>query len=499
MNRLLIVDDAPAIHALFAEFFADPNHILAFAATADEARTAFETQRPDVVVLDVRLPDRSGLDLFQELRALDATVPVVFITASNSSETAIEAIKRGAYDYLVKPLHIGQVRELIAHALELRRLMRVPVVLGEPDPGADEADVLTGQCPAMQEVYKAIGRVAPKDVTVLIRGETGTGKELVARVIYQHSQRSARPFLAINCAAIPETLLESELFGHEKGAFTGADRQRIGKFEQCSGGTLFLDEIGEMPPALQSKILRVLQEQQLQRVGGNETIPIDVRVIAATNRDLEKAVAAGQFRPDLYYRLNVISIMLPPLRDRPEDLPRLVNHLLQRLAGDLQQPVRQIAPDALAALARYSWPGNIRELQSVLKQAILHATGPIVMHACLPRLVRETGTPPTPAPAPRSGPVTDWGAFVAERLASPKPELYARSMELVERTLIPLVLRHTLGNQTAAAEILGITRASLRHKIRALGIDIEQAARTGEGTTSAAGPDKPQPFGSAAQ
>jgi two-component system nitrogen regulation response regulator GlnG len=334
--------------------------------------------------------------------------------------------------------------------------------------------VLIGQSAVMQNVYKAIGRVASKNVTVLIRGETGTGKELVARAIYQHSQRASSPFMAINCAAIPETLLESELFGHEKGAFSGADRLRVGKFEQCSGGTLFLDEIGEMPPALQSKILRVLQEQQLQRVGGNETLPIDVRIIAATNRDLEKAVAQGQFRPDLYYRLNVFSIELPPLRERPEDLLPLIQHLVRRVARELLQPVNQIAPEVMTALTRHRWQGNVRELQSVLKQAILLTSGPVLMPEHLPAHVRDG------APVSWTCERAQWEAFVEGRLTARPPDLYARALELMERTLLPLVLHHTLGNQTAAAAVLGITRASLRFKIRALGIDVEEASRTGE-------------------
>jgi two-component system nitrogen regulation response regulator GlnG len=479
MGRLLVVDDAPQVHALFAEFFADDGHDLSFASTAREARDAFEASRPDVVALDVRLPDRSGLDLFLELRALDATVPVLFITADSSSATAIEATKRGAHDYLLKPLDAGRVRALVGRALQMRRLMAVPVALGEASGEAGDADVLTGRSPAMQEVYKAIGRAAPQDVTVLIRGETGTGKELVARVIYQHSRRASGPFLAINCAAIPEGLLESELFGHEKGAFTGADRQRAGKFEQCAGGTLFLDEIGEMPPPLQSKILRVLQERQLQRVGGRETLAADVRVLAATNRDLERAVADGQFRADLYYRLNVFSVTLPALRERPEDLPVLVEYLLRRLARELGQSPRRLAPEALAALARHPWPGNVRELQSVLKQALLQAAGPVVMADDLPRAVREAGSIPSGPPAGASG-MIDLAQFVAGRLRDGRPDLYAGALGLLERTLIPLVLRHTLGNQTAAAELLGITRGSLRFKVRALGIDVGHASRTGE-------------------
>jgi two-component system nitrogen regulation response regulator GlnG len=324
----------------------------------------------------------------------------------------------------------------------------------------------------MQDVYKAIGRVAPQDVTVLIRGETGTGKELVARAIYHHSRRAAAPFLAVNCAAIPETLLESELFGHEKGAFTGAERKRIGKFEQCSGGTLFLDEIGDMTPLTQAKILRVLQAQQFERVGGNETIQTNVRIIAATNRDVEHHIAAGQFRSDLYYRLSVFPIVLPPLRERGNDLPLLVHHFLKQLSPELGKEVQAVAPETLDVLRQYAWPGNVRELQSLLKQALLHATGPVLLPDFLPAALR------TPRDSPPSGPdmpFPDWGRFLTDRLHAGSTDLYAEALTAMERQLLTLVLRHTAGNQLQAAQILGITRNSLRHKLRALGITIARA------------------------
>jgi two-component system nitrogen regulation response regulator GlnG len=295
----------------------------------------------------------------------------------------------------------------------------------------------------------------------------------VARAIYQHSKRASGPFLAINCAAIPETLLESELFGHEKGAFTGAERKRIGKFEQCSGGTLFLDEIGDMSPLTQTKLLRVLQEQRFERVGGNETVQTDVRVIAATNNDLEELVGAGRFRNDLYYRLNVFSIRLPPLRERPEDLPLLVEHFVRRFSRELGKDVQQIAPDALAVLARYPWPGNVRELQSVLKQALLQATGRVLVPDFLPEAVRAEPGACEPPPSPGAAP--EWDRFVADRLRAGSQGLYAEGLALMERQLLTSVLRHTHGNQLQAAKILGITRGSLRTKIRALGIKIERA------------------------
>ena len=299
----------------------------------------------------------------------------------------------GAYEYLLKPLELDQLLDLADRAFEISRLMKTPAVISEGPADTDSSDALVGRCPAMQAVYKSIGRVASQDVTVLILGESGTGKELVARAIYQYSRRAKAAFLAINCAAIPESLLESELFGHEKGAFTGADRKRIGKFEQCNGGTLFLDEIGDMSALTQTKILRVLQGQEFERIGGNEPIKSDVRVITATNRDLEKMVGEGTFRGDLYYRLNVFTIRLPALRERGEDIPLLAEHFVKRFARDLRKNVQTIADESLELLKRYSWPGNVREFQSVIKQALLQATGPVLLPEFLPESIR--GRPET--------------------------------------------------------------------------------------------------------
>ncbi len=316
-------------------------------------------------------------------------------------------MKLGAFDYLLKPLELHQVREIVGRALAVSRAMHVPTVVAGEGPVDERADLIIARCPAMQEVVKAVGRVADKDVTVLITGASGTGKELIARALYQHSRRAAGPFLAVNCAAIPETLLESELFGHEKGAFTGADRRRIGKFEQCHGGTLFLDEIGDMTPLTQSKMLRVLQEQRFERLGGNETIRTDARVLAATNLNLEAAVAAGRFRQDLYYRLSVFAIALPPLRERGEDLPLLVHHYVRRYSRELGKGVTTVAPETMELLRRQSWPGNVRELQSVLLTALLHASGPVLLPQFLP-----------PAPAVSQAPTagSDLERFIEARL-----------------------------------------------------------------------------------
>jgi two-component system nitrogen regulation response regulator GlnG len=472
MPTLLVVDDEPSIQHFFRRAFHEPEVTLLTACSAAEGVETAARERPDVVILDVNLPDGSGLEAFRRIHATDSRIPVIFITGHGTTGTAIEAMRLGAYEYLLKPLELDQLTDLVARAFEISRLMRVPAVIPEdPQPGED-SDALIGRCPAMQEVYKSIGRVAPQDVTVLITGESGTGKELVARALYHYSDRSQGPFLAINCAAIPENLLESELFGHEKGAFTGADRKRIGKFEQCSGGTLFLDEIGDMTPLTQTKILRVLQGQQFERVGGNEPIRTDVRLIAATNRDLKGMVAEGTFRGDLYYRLNVYTIRLPALRERGEDLSLLAEHFVRRFGRELRKEVRAIAPEALELLRRYSWPGNVRELQSFIKQALLQATGPVLLPEFLPPALREQEKGPGATET-----ALDFGdltGFVQDRLQAGSTALYAEYQALTERHLFTEVLRHTGGNQSQAAKVLGITRGTLRARLSALGIAVER-------------------------
>jgi two-component system nitrogen regulation response regulator GlnG len=483
MPTLLVVDDEPAILLAFKRAFRDPSLTVLTAETASAGLALAREQKPDVVVLDVQLPDlpgpTPGLEMLRRLRALDARSPVIFITGKSTTDTAIEAMKLGAYEYLLKPLELGMLRQVVDRALAVSRQMHVPAVITGDEPVDDRADAVIGTCAAMQEVYKAIGRVAAQDMTVLITGETGTGKELVARAIYQHSKRAAGPFLAINCAAIPEQLLESELFGHEKGAFTGADRRRIGKFEQTSGGTLFLDEVIDMAPLTQSKILRLLQEGRFERLGGNETIHADVRVLAATNGNLGAAVAEGRFRRDLYYRLNVCTIHLPPLRARGDDLDLLVRHYIRRYGREMGKEVQAVAPETLAVLHRYPWPGNVRELQSVLKQAILQAAGPVLLPDFLP-----PGLGPSAAPAPSTGQeAADTGLeqFIDVQIQAGSQDLYDQAVQRLERTLLTRVLRHTKGNQVQAARILGITRGSVRTKVRDLGIRIERTVSDEEG------------------
>ncbi|HYH69579.1 MAG TPA: sigma-54 dependent transcriptional regulator [Urbifossiella sp.] len=470
MPTLLVVDDEPAIQHAFQRAFRDADLTLRSASTAAEAVAAVERDRPDVVVLDVHLPDATGLATFHRIRAVDARTPVILVTGHGTTDLAIEAMKEGAFDYLLKPLELPALREVIDRAVRSARLMRVPAAMPEVEPAPDQGDLMVGRCAAMQEVYKAVGRVARQDVTVLLLGESGTGKELVARAIYQHSARAGKPFVAINCGAIPENLVESELFGHEKGAFTGADRRRVGRFEQAHGGTVFLDEVGELPPSAQVKMLRVLQDRRFERVGGDETFTADVRVIAATNAELETMVDDGRFRKDLFFRLNVFAIRLPPLRDRGDDLALLIDYYLRRYGPELGKPVQAVGPAAAAALAAYPWPGNVRELQSVLKQAIIRMRGAALLVEDLPAAV--TGVAATePAAAPAAG-AFDWDEFVGGRIAAGTEGLYAEALERMEREVLVRVLRHTGGNQLQAAKLLGITRGSLRTKIRALGITI---------------------------
>jgi two-component system nitrogen regulation response regulator GlnG len=343
-------------------------------------------------------------------------------------------------------------------------------VLDEEEGPAD-ADRIVGHSAAMQEVYKAIGRVAPRDVTVLITGESGTGKELVARALYHHSGRAAAPFLVINCAAIPENLLESELFGHERGAFTGAERRRIGKFEQAHGGTLFLDEIGDMSLATQAKVLRLLQEQRFERLGSNETIQADVRLIAATNQDLERAVAEGRFRLDLLYRLNGFAIHLPPLRERREDLPALVEHFLRDLGRTLGRAVHSLTPEARACLEGYDWPGNVRQLQGVLRYALIQSSGDVLTLDCLPENLR-LARPGAPPAVPRAG-IEALAEFTESLLQAGEPDIYRRVCQEVDRVVLEAVLRHAGGNQVKASELLGISRTTLRAKLRNLSREAE--------------------------
>ncbi len=478
MEKILVIDDDRTILQMIVAALEEEDVQVLTSADAEDGLAQIREFVPDVVLLDIMLPELSGLEAFQRIRHLDSKLPTIFITGSGNSDTAIEAMKLGAYDYLLKPLDLKNVREVVTSALKIRRMMNVEVGVRQAVSPDDKGDFIIGRSKAMQEVFKSIGRVASQAVTVLIIGESGTGKELVARAIYQHSHRNEAPFLAINCAAIPENLLESELFGHEQGSFTGSTRRRIGKFEQCSGGTIFLDEIGDMPAMLQSKILRLLQDQQFERVGGNETITTDVRLIAATNKNLEKMVEKGTFREDLYYRLNGFLLCLPPLRERDDDLILLIEHFLARFNRELGKNVEGVAPDALARLQRYKWPGNIRELQSVIRQAIIQTPGPVITSDFIPKdtcdFLEESSC------SDGDDENGEFTKFIDDLFRQGSEEMYAETIEYVERHLLTRVLRETNGNQSQAAKMLGITRGSLRNKIRALGLSIDQVVRVSE-------------------
>jgi two-component system nitrogen regulation response regulator GlnG len=478
MSKLLAIDDDVVIQFSIRQVFAGGDIEVFGAESAEEGLRLAEEERPNVILLDIRLGDCSGLDVFQDLRRLDPKSLVIFITGHGTAETAIEAMKLGAYDYLVKPLDADQLEQVVHQAMEISRLMHVPTIVDEGDSLEDRPHRLIGSGAAMQTVCKQIGRVAPQDVNVLILGESGTGKELVARAIYHHSLRNQAPFLAINCAAIPESLLESELFGHERGAFTGADRRRVGKFEQSHGGTLLLDEIGDMAPGIQAKILRLLQEGSFERLGGSEAITADVRVLAATNQDLDALIECGRFRKDLYYRLRGVTIHLPPLRERREDIAELAYYFLFRYNRQLGVGVQSISPEALELLEKYNWPGNVRELQSVIREALIISAGPTLIPEFLSgELHRDENAESDAESDVSSMPDVDWRGlpdFVETAAAQGEKDVYRRALERFDRMVISSIMRQTGGQQNRAAEILGLSRATLRSKLRQMRLAIER-------------------------
>lgn len=422
----------------------------------------------DVVVTDLKLPGLDGLELVRQLHAAKPKLPIILITAHGTTEVAIEATKWGAFDYVPKPFEVDELLDLTAKALESSRLMSEPVEMGEAATGRT---AIVGKSRAMQSIYKEIGRIAATSVTVLIRGDTGTGKELIARAIYQHSDRAAAPFIAINCAAIPEALLESELFGHERGSFTGADARRIGRFEQANGGTIFLDEIGDMNANLQAKLLRVLQEKTVQRVGGRENVPVDVRVIAATHRDLEAAIRERLFREDLFYRLSVVTIKLPPLNQRADDIPDMVRYFLRRYGPEAGVAAPAITPEAIALLQSQTWPGNVRELENTVRKALLIARDYTISQDHVKEVLAKSREPAAVSTQSHAAYITALmdqvergeiqNAF-AKMLADLEPELYSQA------------IRRAHGNLTKAAQWLGVTRLKMREKLKEFGLHPKQ-------------------------
>ena len=471
MAKLLIIDDEPNLLYSVKKSLESVRLEVVTAATAEQGIAAVRDHEPDAVILDVRLPDMSGLDAFNIIHEIDSRVPVIIITAYSTTE--IEAMKRGAYEYLLKPVDFDTLCKTVDRAVEISHMSRVPAVFevgGELKPNAEQ---IVGRSPVMQQVFKSIGQVAPQDVNALVLGESGTGKEMVARAIFQHSRRSNGPFLAINCAALAESLLESELFGHERGSFTGADKRRIGKFEQVNKGTIFLDEIGDMSPATQAKVLRLLQDGSFERVGSNDTVQSDVRVIAATNRNLIEDVKEGRFREDLYYRLSVFVIKLPPLRQRKDDIPIFVEHFINLFNRDLNKNVRSIAPEAMAILENYSWPGNVRELQSAIKHALVKNIGEVLSADSLPAVCSGSRLPELQSDASTLD-AESIRSFVNHLLSAEVPNVYQKMHNDIDRILLPEILIHVDGNQAQASEILGIARSTLRTKITDLGLAFEK-------------------------
>ncbi|REJ82656.1 MAG: sigma-54-dependent Fis family transcriptional regulator [Planctomycetota bacterium] len=481
MATLLIVDDEPNMLYSLEKGLRQEGLTVRTASTAQAGIDSVREHQPDAVLLDVQLPDLSGIDALEQMRSLAPKLPVVIMTAHGTADTAIEAMKRGAFDYVLKPWKLAELKQIVAGALHAGRLSRVPAIFEDaPQPDLGDCDRIVGRSPQMQDVFKEIGRVAPQDVSVLILGESGTGKELVARAIYHHSRRADQPFLAINCAAIPESLLESELLGHERGAFTGADRQRIGKFEQAHRGTLFLDEIGEMAAATQAKLLRILQDGRFERVGGNQTIETDVRIIAATNKDIDEAVREQEFRRDLYYRLNTFTIRLPPLRERRDDIPALTQHFLQRDRHRLGIDVRGIDPDAMTVLENHSWPGNVRELESAIRYGLVHTTGDVMTAESLPANVTGDSQPAGAGAAQADDDLSDVRRRVKRLIAAGEQNLNDIVHADVDRVLLDEVLSHVDGHQARAAEMLGISRTTLRARIQQLGLTIEKSVRANQ-------------------
>jgi two-component system nitrogen regulation response regulator GlnG len=477
MSRLLLIDDEADVQYSFQRLFDSPEIELATASSGEEGLRLLPKFKPDLVIMDVRMGGMSGLETLKRMRQMDSKLLVILMTAYGTTQTAIEAMKLGAYDYLLKPFDVPRLRELIEQALKSARDMRQVVSYQPLLESEDYEQGIVGRSEPMQQVFKLIGQLAASDATALITGESGTGKELVARAIYHHSERSQQPFLAVNCAAIPEQLLESELFGHERGAFTGATMQRIGKFEQCNRGTIFLDEIGDMTPATQTKILRVLQSGTFERVGGNQPLKANVRIIAATNKALEQAVAARQFREDLFYRLNVVRIHIPPLRERREDIRLLVNYFLKKFAKEESVTPRSIAPVALKALEKYHWPGNVRELENVIRRALVIAKGEAILVTDLPMEITGqtqgvSGGAPVPA-APGEGAPGDIMALARQLFQWARRDPKMKVIPTVERELVIQALKETDGNQVHAARLLGITRATLRKRVEKFGIQKE--------------------------
>lgn len=507
--HILVADDEASIRQLFTTVLGAKGYRVTAVDSAVPARQCFVQEPVDVAVLDIRMPGQNGLDLFQELKPRYVDTAFILITAYGTVRTAIEAMKNGAFDYITKPFLIDEVEVVVERALEVKRLKQELAQLKMQNGGSPEERFI-GQSPAVQKIFKMLGRVAPTDASVLIQGESGTGKEIVAGLLHHYSPRRSKPLIKVNCAALPEGLLESELFGYEKGAFTGAGRPKPGKLELADGGTVFLDEIGEMTPALQAKLLRVLQEREIERLGGLEARPVDIRLVAATNRNLSGMVARGEFREDLFYRLNVVNITLPPLRERSGDIPLLAEFFVQKYCRRLDKCPLFLSPEAMARLESHNWPGNVRELENVIERAVIMASGPVIRpeHLADDLLAAISPEAGTNLPARVAGMKTPagsaWAGGTVVRQAPGKsggdaappgsgpgwtgeepcggvgfghgrlPTL-REAVQQVERRLIGEALRRTGGNKSRTARLLEISRRALQYKMEAYGLEQEGA------------------------
>jgi two-component system nitrogen regulation response regulator GlnG len=480
LSKILVIDDEPGVCFAFEKFLRAEGHSPVICASAEDALARIPREKPDLIITDLRLPGMSGMDLLEQINRDGSDIPVIMITAHGTMKAAVEAMRLGAYEYLVKPIDLDEAKIHIDRALESTRKNREIEKLQQELAGlygaanapgrspAAEPPGIIGRTAAMQEVYKKIGAVSMSDATVIITGESGTGKELVARAIHFNSARRGGPFEPINCASLPETLLESELYGHEKGSFTGAIRQKRGKFEAANGGTVFLDEVGDIPPGIQVKLLRFLEDRKFTRVGGTEHLSADVRIVAATNQNLEEKIKNGTFREDLYYRLSVVAINLPPLRERREDLPLLTAHFLSRYEG------QEITQEALEMLKRHQWPGNVRELRNAVEHAVVLSRGKAIAPEHLPEhIAKSRGVESPLEEANLQAQINELSASAfARRFGRPDAEgqLYEGMMEMWERPLIERALKECGGNQVRVAALLGIHRTTLRKKIRHYGI-----------------------------
>ncbi|MDE3224605.1 MAG: sigma-54-dependent Fis family transcriptional regulator [Nitrospirota bacterium] len=458
--RILVAEDDAAARELLVEALKKEGYDVEAVVGGKEAIERGRQRQFDLVLTDIRMGDVSGFEVLQAFQASSPDTPIVLLTAFGSMEGAIEAMKQGAYDYLAKPFRREDVKLVVRRSLDHRRLIRENAKFREELRDRDSRSPLVGSSPPMLEVYKLVAKVAAGKSTVLIEGESGTGKELVARAIHSNSARRDGPFVPVNCAALPESLLESELFGHERGAFTGAVGAKPGLFEMANGGTLFLDEIGDISPALQVKLLRVLQEQEVRRVGGTAVVRLDCRLVGATNQDLATLVKEGRFREDLFYRLNVVRIPLPPLRQRREDIPMLAHHFLQQCAGGQPHPIRGFLPETMACLQQYAWPGNVREIENVIERVVSLSRGPLVLPSDLPEAIRQA----------QSGSTAGTGGH------APGESGAWLTLEEMEKQYLQRVLQETRGNKVQAAKILGIDRRTLYRMAERFGLDLGEGS-----------------------